>query len=260
MKRFLGIVCLIYDSIIIYTIITDKLKYFLSQTLQIYIKLSIVPLLILALILLLNKNISYKFKKSDLILLLPLLMIFLCGNAKFEVSLANNRILNNNSMVEEEVDIQEEIELDNKYVDIDFTNVDFDIVDEAYSYLTNYFLTTKYASNHIGQTIRYRGFVVNSKYVPKGYFAIGKYEISCCAADASLVGFISKYNKTLTDGKWVEVEGVLQNTKYNGKDIVVVDIINIKEIDDQNEELYVYPCYSYDDEGSCKAIMNYTLY
>lgn len=268
MKKFLGFICLIYSSIIVYVWAFDKIKYFLSPTLSIYLKIALFPLLIIGIILIFSKNDSSKFKISDLVLFLPLLMIVLCGNSRLNSSLANNRILNTLSDYQIEISenrdeiIENNFKTDNdKVEEYDFSKVDFDVVDEAYSYLTTYFSNTKYYYKHEGQTIKLRGFVVKSKYVPNGYFAIGKYEISCCAADAGLVGFISRYDGEVKDGSWVEIEGVLETIKSStGKNMIGVHVINLKEIDESTEELYVYPCYAYDDEGSCKALSKYTLY
>ena len=77
MKKYLGFISLIYSGIIFYLIIFNKIKYFLSPTLELYIKISVVPLIIIGLVLIINKKIEYKFKISDLILVIPLLMIIL---------------------------------------------------------------------------------------------------------------------------------------------------------------------------------------
>ena len=96
--------------------------------------------------------------------------------------------------------------------------------------------------------------------MPDGYFAIGKYAISCCAADAGFTGFIAKYdNSKITADKWYEVEGILEKGKDKEEyDIMYIKVINIKEISSKGEEQYVYPCYAYDD-GSCEAMSKYNL-
>ena len=96
--------------------------------------------------------------------------------------------------------------------------------------------------------------------MPDGYFAIGKYAISCCAADAGFTGFIAKYdNSKITADKWYEVEGILEKGKdKEGYDIMYIKVINSKEISSKGEEQYVYPCYAYDD-GSCEAMSKYNL-
>lgn len=43
-----------------------------------------------------------------------------------------------------------------------------------------------------------------------------------------------------------------------GNDIMSVVVINIKEIDDKDEEQYVYQCYAYDN-GMCRELTKYNL-
>lgn len=278
-KRFLGIICLLYSIIIIYVKLSDKLKNFLAPTMQIYILLSIIPLLIMGLILCFNNNINYKFKISDIILLLPLIMLMLSGDGRLSMILANNRTsitkkeqtIENKSDVEEEkeknvIRIEEYIEEDNyeelnSKTDYDFSNPYFDITDATYDGLANYITYIPGAKIYEGKTIRVKGFTLTeAPYIPSGYFAIGKYSISCCAADATFVGFISKYDiDKVKDNTWYEIEGILEPGKdKEGIDIMAVKVINIKEIDSSSEEQYVYPCYAYDD-GLCTEMSKYDL-
>ena len=80
----------------------------------------------------------------------------------------------------------------------------------------------------IGKTIRVKGFVLkDNQYIPDGYFAIGKYEISCCAADATFTGFIAKYDKSnIKKNKWYEIEGVLDKLNEKNK-VMYINVINI---------------------------------
>ena len=77
MKRFLGIICLLYASIITYVKVSNKLNNYLAPNMQMYILLSIIPLIIMGLVMILNNNIKYNFKMSDLIILLQLLMLII---------------------------------------------------------------------------------------------------------------------------------------------------------------------------------------
>ena len=101
MKRYLGLICLLYSIIIIYVWVSDTLKNFLAPTLQIYIKIALIVLIIMSLVLLFNNKIEYKFKVSDLILLLPLLMLILAGDGRLTINFANNRTMNYNVQVKQ---------------------------------------------------------------------------------------------------------------------------------------------------------------
>ena len=49
------------------------------------------------------------------------------------------------------------------------------------------------AKKFVGKTIKVKGFAVDySDYLNDGYYALGKYSITCCAADAEFAGFMIK--------------------------------------------------------------------
>lgn len=263
MKRYLGIICLLYSAIFGYVVFFDKLKMFLAPGMQIYIKLMIAPMLLIALVMIFNNKVNYKFKISDLILLLPLVLLISAGDGRLTSSFATNRTTKykvENKTKSDDKGKQKETkqEVTETY---DFSNPYFEIVDASYSMLSNYLTFVPKADKYKGQTIKVRGFALKkADYIPDGYFAIGKYEVSCCTADAGFIGFIAKYdNSKIKADKWYEVEGILEkNTDKKESNIMYIKIINIKEIKSKGEEQYVYPCYAYDD-GSCEAIAKYDL-
>lgn len=268
MKRYLGFICLLYSAIFGYIVVFDKLKLFLAPTMQIYIKLSIIPLLLIGLIMLFNNKVHYKFKISDLILLLPVILLILAGDGRLTASFASNRTinLNKNNSINKVTNKQNEDNSKEKLKEEDTSiknnNFDayFDIVDESYE-VASYLTYSPKADKYEGKTIRVRGFAIKkADFLPDGYFAIGKYAISCCAADAEFNGFISKYdNNKIKVNQWYEVEGVLRKGKDRDKnDTMYIEVINIKEIDSKREEQYFYPCYSYGD-GSCTELLKYNL-
>ena len=273
MKRYLGFICFIYSLIIIYVWLFDTLKNYLAPNIQLYLKLSLILLIIMTIVLFFNNNNNYKFKVSDLVLLLPLLMLLLSGDGRLSSSLAQNRmanynreattnIIDNNENNENEKEKNnEEPKKNKKEKKYDFTKVDFNVVDASYYDLANYFTFIPSAKKYVGKTIRVRGFtMLNDKYIPDGYFNIGKYNIACCAADAIYVGFyVKKEDFEIKDNTWYQIEGVIEEAiDTEGMETTAIKIINIKEIDSKKEDQYVYPCYAYDN-GSCKEISKYDI-
>ena len=262
MKKFLGLICIIYSVIIGYVWFFDKLKYFLAPNMQIYLKSSLIPLLIMGIILLKEKK--DKFKISDLILLIPILMIILSSDGKLSLSYASNKVVMKQNVMKEtkakkqETDIPEDDEID---IDINNQGIYFDVNDKNYFDLAGYitFPSDNY-NKYLNKTIKVRGMAVkNGEYIPKGYFQIAKYTITCCAADAELSYFyVKEDDQQIKEDAWYEIEGVLKKTIYRNTNIMYIKIINIKEIDSKNEEIYVYPCYSYDD-GKCSEFLKYNL-
>lgn len=260
MKRYLGIVCLLYSGIFGYVVLFDKLKNFLAPSMQIYLKLSIIPLLVIGIIMLTNKS-HYKFKVIDLVLLIPLVFLVLAGDGRLTSSFASNRSgkFNASDRVKN-TDLKEKNDVEEKVVDeYDFSNPYFQINDTNYIDLAYYFAEAPKASKFMGKTIKVKGFALKDlEFMDSNYFAVGKYEISCCAADASYIGYIAKYDiSKISPDKWYEIEGVLDIGKdKEGYDIVYINVINLKEI--SSEEQYVYPCYSY-GENACKELEKYNL-
>ncbi len=259
MKRFLGIICLLYVGIIIYVKVFNKLNNYLAPNMQLYILLSVIPLIIMGLVMILNNKINYRFKISDLILLLPIVMLIISGDGRLSMGLANNRSISFKSPKKiekvKEVEIVEEDDNDKEY---DFSKIDFDVKDESYTMLVDYLTYGDNNDIYTDKTVRIRGFtVMNNNFIPNGYFAIGKYAVSCCAADANFIGLISKYDKDIKDNTWYEMEGVLKKGKdKEGIEILYVNVINVKEI--KQEEQYVYPCYVYGDD-KCMEVSKYNL-
>ena len=261
MKKFLGIICLIYSGIIAYVWIFNEIKNFLAPTMQIYLKVSLFPLVVIGLVLYFEEHIHYKFKVTDIILLLPIIMFVFAGNGRLSASFATNRMNFSNKVSSKKVD---EYSSDDKNINIkdyDFTNPDFEIVDENYYELANYLTFLVDANKYEGKTVRVRGMASKvGEYISGNYIGIGKYGITCCAADAGFVGFLVKLdNNNIKVNHWYEVEGVLTKTKDNaGYEVLVLTLAGVKEIDAKSEEQYVYSCYTYGD-GTCSEVDKYNL-
>ena len=262
-KRFLGIVSILYSILIFYVWLTGKLNSFLAPNMQIYIKVAAVILLIMGLILLLNNKIKYKFKLTDLVLLLPIIMVVLAGDGNLSMTFARSKIMSKTNKTEDRTkdDIPQNTDDNTDDKNYDFDNVYFDIEDYNYSYLADYLTYMQGAHKFDGKTIRVRGFAIDySEFLQDGYFALGKYAITCCAADAEFTGFAVKYDLSkIKYGSWYQIEGVLKLGKdKEGYTIMTLEAVNVKEIDSKNEEQYIYSCATY-GSGKCDELLKYDL-
>lgn len=269
-KRYLGIVCLLYSGLITYTIVFDKLKNFLAPTMQLYIKLAVLPMFVFGLVILFNKKNTYKFRLSDLILLLPIIIFILTQDGRLTSTLVKNKSniirvgdrkkvsVKDKKKEEEKEELKSEEVVEKNEEKYDFSKPDFEIVDANYDALSSYLTYEVKAKKFIGKTIKFRGFAVTkAQFLPKGYLAVGKYSISCCVADAGFTGFIIKADdRKLKNDSWYEIEGVLEEKENEA--FMYVRIINLKEIKAKSEEQYIYPCYSYGD-GSCSEVTKYDI-
>ena len=112
-----------------------------------------------------------------------------------------------------------------------------------------------------GKTIRLRGMaILDTPSLSDTDFMVGKYVITCCAADAGFNGFVIRFDRSkIEDSAWYEIEGVLhKGYDASGYQIMIVNAVNVKKIDSSNEELYVYPCYSYGSHA-CEKISSYKI-
>ena len=269
MKKFLGIVCFIYSSLILYIWIKGDLNNYIAPNMQMYIKGSLIPLIIIGIVLVTNK-INYKFKPSDLILLLPILLVFFSGDGNLSIGVAKVKATAKNRTKTEIVDntqIEDTKIEDTKTEDIvesSNTKIEefyFDITESNYSYLADYITYIPGAKKYVGKTIKAKGFAVDySEYLTDDYFTFGRYMITCCAADAEYTGFMVKYPKNKIEyGKWYEVEGYLEQGKDSeGYDVMTINPISVKEVKQGDANNYVYSCETY-GKKACDEMLKYDL-
>ena len=255
-KRFLGIVCLIYSLIIIFIWTKGILGNFIAPNMQIYIKSSVIPLIVIGIVLLIDNKIKYNFKISDLVLLVPILFLLFVGDGNLSMDIAKIKATAKNKNNIENIDdgTTDYIVKDDKIEEFYF-----DIEDSNYSYIADYLPYTSGARKFIGKTIRAQGIAVDfSEYFTDEYFSIGRYTITCCAADAEFTGFVViKPDFKIEYGKWYEVEGYLELGKdIDGDSVMVINPVSVKKISGKGLNQNVYSCEAY-GKSACRALLKY---
>lgn len=99
-----------------------------------------------------------------------------------------------------------------------------------------------------GKQIEITGFVYNDEGLPKDEFVVARMMMSCCAADAQVIGIASKWqnSQSLNKGEWVKLKGIIDATPYidpNTKASEELPLINVTEIE-RNQPAgnqYIYP-------------------
>lgn len=261
-KKLITMICFLYVGLILYLYFRGYLSHFLAPKMHKYILSAAFLLFVVGIIAFLNNKFTYRFKMIDFILLLPIVALFFVGTGELSVSLAKNRSNNFSMSGKKATDKSVTPKEENKAAsDYDFSTIDYDVVDAAYSSIVDYLSGPIGTEKAAGRTIRIRGFVIKqADYITPGYFAIGKYNISCCTADASVSGFLVAYDLSkIEENKWYEVEGILEKVENKwGYETLAIKATKVTEIDKSTEELYIYPCYAYDN-GFCSALDNYDL-
>lgn len=93
----------------------------------------------------------------------------------------------------------------------------------------------------VGNRLIISGFAYKADSFNEGEFAIARLTISCCAADAAMVGIFCSGGE-LSDfeaEKWYEVDGVLSTTKMDARTIPLLEISSSRPIK-KPKNVYVY--------------------
>lgn len=69
-------------------------------------------------------------------------------------------------------------------------------------------------AGHIGKTIELQGFVYMQDSFKPNEFVVSRLAITCCAADAAVIGILSRYDgeMAIRPDQWVSVKGVISET------------------------------------------------
>jgi putative membrane protein len=97
-------------------------------------------------------------------------------------------------------------------------------------------------SKYKGKKIKLKGFVYKEKELSQNHLVLSRFLITHCVADASIIGFLSELSEapSLDNDTWIEAEGVLDVTTYNGTELPLIKITNWKKINEP-EIPYLYP-------------------
>jgi putative membrane protein len=95
-----------------------------------------------------------------------------------------------------------------------------------------------------GKQIRTVGFVYRTDNMPKDLFLVGRYAMTCCAADASVTGFFAKVPQPdqWKEGTWIEVEGTLGFTEVENSRVPMVKSSAVKKVKPLKDP-YIYSNY-----------------
>ncbi|WP_270165111.1 TIGR03943 family putative permease subunit [Paenibacillus sp. SYP-B4298] len=103
-----------------------------------------------------------------------------------------------------------------------------------------------YREPFLGREVQISGFVYRDASMTSTQFAIGRFAMNCCSADALPYGLLveaadgAKYD---TD-TWLEATGALQLTVYNGKPTLQLSSPRLTQIE-RGDTPYVYPDYTF---------------
>lgn len=93
-----------------------------------------------------------------------------------------------------------------------------------------------------GQEADVIGFVFHDSRLAQGEFIVGRFTLTCCAADATGVGMLVQWPRAsaLDSDAWVRVRGPVQAGNYAGRPIPVISAVSVEGITPPQFP-YIYP-------------------
>lgn len=93
----------------------------------------------------------------------------------------------------------------------------------------------------IGSSVELSGFIYRAEGLLPGQFLLARYEISCCAADATVVACLCTLDEgqTLPPGGWVSVQGTVAQGEYQSQPVGLIVVESLTPIDAPADP-YVY--------------------
>ncbi len=145
----------------------------------------------------------------------------------------NNDSLNERSAPQDKNPIQDKIDAIRKSGLVKVTEDNFTIVNNE-----TYLFPELYA----GKEISMLGFVYKEPGMQSDQFALGRYVITCCSADASFAGFLCEYHNAsdFKEGNWLTIRGTIKVGQYNGSNIPVIMVSTFNKAEQGPENPYVY--------------------
>lgn len=110
--------------------------------------------------------------------------------------------------------------------DINFTEVIFEV--------------TSFPNDYAGKEIEFTGFVLKESSMAPAQFALARYVIICCSADASPYGLVCTAANSYPPDTWLTVRGTIQVEKQSKKNMAVVNVTTAKTVPKPTRP-YIYP-------------------
>ncbi|MDZ5472370.1 TIGR03943 family protein [Bacillus sp. 31A1R] len=109
-------------------------------------------------------------------------------------------------------------------------------------YNTYYEEISKDVKKFKGRKIELKGFVYKEEGFQDNQFVLSRFLVTHCVADASIIGFLSELSgaSNIEQDTWIEANGVLDITNYNGMELPYIKITEWKSISPPKEP-YLYP-------------------
>lgn len=95
---------------------------------------------------------------------------------------------------------------------------------------------------YMGRKIKVSGFVYKEEGLDVNHLVISRFLITHCIADASVIGLLTEFKQAseYEQDTWIEIEGTLEVTTFNGVELPLIKANKWKVIEEPTEP-YIYP-------------------
>ncbi|ABK61432.1 MULTISPECIES: TIGR03943 family putative permease subunit [Clostridium] len=214
-----------------YLLLTDKIRIFISPRM---VKYTVFALIIFTILTIYQFTKIFTIKspfpidKSYIIMFLTLLIGINGIKVGMNANLGNNKVASVNKPKANTQKTSSDNNV-NKIKEVVFSDD---------NYATLVFDIQNNIKKYKGVNISINGCVYKDSTFKDNEFAVGRLMISCCVADAELVGLTCVYSNAnnIKVNSWIKVEGILE---YKNN-VPIVKVRNIKTIS-KPENVYIYP-------------------
>ncbi|MBM4763156.1 TIGR03943 family protein [Bacillus sp. B15-48] len=109
-------------------------------------------------------------------------------------------------------------------------------------YASYYDAISRKPKEYIGKKIKVSGFVYKEEGLDGNQLVLSRFLITHCVADASIIGFLTEVKQAseIEQDTWLEIEGTLDITSFNGVELPLIKANKWKVIEEPVEP-YIYP-------------------
>jgi putative membrane protein len=172
--------------------------------------------------------------------IIPLLLGFFLNPKGLDAYAVQNRGISvfqkgNTASVANSIKSQEEIKVVDGEIAIDNKNY-LQVMNKLYDDVNKY----------KGKKITIKGFVYRDKEFVEDNFVAARMKLSCCAADAEVIGFMCKFSGSnkLNKDQWVQVTGTIEVGSLNAKNgqRIIIPLIKVEKLMNIEEPVnkYIY--------------------
>lgn len=266
-KNFKNIIFVLYSIIIFIVYYGGIIKKLIHPRMYTFILVSGFLLLIFSFIeiMFLKKNQLKRINLTNIVYLIPITLFFFINGANLSNKIIKNKGIDiginaaslkdtsKNKIDNDQTSDGEKKDTDNKtsdeIIDEEGNIIDNDKFDNAEvielksgnEFIPKAIDISYDINSYIGKKIIYTGFIYRDDQVLQHQFVVGRLMMTCCAADAGLVGFIATYNKysELKNDEWYEIKAIIDKTIYNEYEVPYLKIYEVTKVDKPTDE-YIY--------------------